>query len=238
MAGCVAGEAGLRLTRGSRHRESQYRFGACALSEQTINGHRPDVVDVAHGRWATTGCITALDLFAAALARVFCGHSATRELSIADFTTKKKAAPLFAQLPVSAQQWIGSAAADGDYQTVKLLRDSLVHARVRRHFTMPRQRLQIQAGAARLAIPTVVTLSRDTAEGPDERLPFVSVTPFLPVDLRSLSHLCVSASSRARSCSAIASSSRALALPGSRSAARRNAATAPSRRPTPTCATP
>src|SRR5688572_14799698 len=100
MAGCVAGEAGLRLTRGSRHRESQYRFG----------------------------------------------HSATRELSIADFTTKKKAAPLFAQLPMSAQQWIGSAAADGDYQTVKLLRDSLVHARVRRHFTMPRQRLQIQAG--------------------------------------------------------------------------------------------
>jgi len=133
------------------------------LSQHTFNGHRPDVVDVAHGRWATTGCITALDLFEAALARVFCGHTADRELSIADFTTKKKAAQLLAQLPVSAHQWITDVAADSDYRTVKSLRDSLVHARVRRHFTMPRQRLQIEAGTARLAVPAVVALSRDTA---------------------------------------------------------------------------
>jgi len=41
------------------------------LHQRTIKGHRSDVVDVAHARWATTTCITALDLCAAGLGRVF-----------------------------------------------------------------------------------------------------------------------------------------------------------------------
>jgi len=133
------------------------------LSQDTMCGHRPDVLDVAHSRWATGGCITALDLCAAGLGRAFCNHTAVRELSVPDMTTKKQAAKLTAKLPPVAKQWVIDIDADPDYQTVKLLRDTLVHARVKRHYTIPRQRLQIEAGSSRLAVPDVINLARETA---------------------------------------------------------------------------
>src|SRR5438874_9903263 len=44
-------------------------------SQATIGEHSADVVDVAHARWATGTCITALDLCAAALGRALCAHA-------------------------------------------------------------------------------------------------------------------------------------------------------------------
>src|SRR5690242_11864701 len=43
-----------------------------------VPGHRTQVVEVAHARWATGTCITALDLGAAALARALGGHAGSR----------------------------------------------------------------------------------------------------------------------------------------------------------------
>src|SRR5262245_13134005 len=51
-------------------------------SQSVAGGHNPDVVDVAHVRWATSTCITALDLCAAGLGRSFCGHSGPREFDL------------------------------------------------------------------------------------------------------------------------------------------------------------
>ena len=58
------------------------------LSCDTIHGYPPDRIDVAHVRWATGTCITALDLCAAGLGRILCGHTATKELAVSDFAPK------------------------------------------------------------------------------------------------------------------------------------------------------
>lgn len=135
------------------------------LSQPTINGHRPDVVDVAHARWATGTCITALDLCSAGLGRALCNHTASRELSITDFTPNEKFARVGqrrALLPDAALRWIDEVIGDDGYKTIKAARHALTHARVRRHFTMPRQRLQIQAGDIRLDVPTLLVCGIDT----------------------------------------------------------------------------
>src|SRR5687768_12483399 len=54
-------------------------------SRTVRGGHRPDVVDIAHVRWATGTCITALDLCAAGLGRTFCRQTSARELALPDF---------------------------------------------------------------------------------------------------------------------------------------------------------
>ncbi|HEY1307709.1 MAG TPA: hypothetical protein VGF24_29360 [Vicinamibacterales bacterium] len=132
------------------------------LSRSTIDGHRPDIVDIAHARWATGTCITALDVCAAALGRVFCHHTRARELSIADYFSKRAALKLRPLLPVAAVTWIDAVQADAGYQTVKTARDSLTHARVIRHFNLPRQRVQIQANS-RIDVPTLINRATDTA---------------------------------------------------------------------------
>jgi hypothetical protein len=45
----------------------------------------PDLVDISHVRWATANAITAIDLCAATIGRLFCGVSGPRELSLRDF---------------------------------------------------------------------------------------------------------------------------------------------------------
>src|SRR6266481_6554674 len=54
-------------------------------SHRAVGGHQPQVVDIAHARWATGTCITALDLCAAALGRTFCGHNGPYELALRHF---------------------------------------------------------------------------------------------------------------------------------------------------------
>src|ERR1700759_5504995 len=43
------------------------------------------VVDIAHVRWATMNAITAIDLCAATLGRMFCGHTGLKELDLRAF---------------------------------------------------------------------------------------------------------------------------------------------------------
>ncbi|NJC96659.1 MAG: hypothetical protein FIB03_10050 [Anaerolineae bacterium] len=94
-----------------------------------IAGHRPDIVDVTHARWATSTAITSLDLCAAGLGRTFCGHTGPHELDIQDINVTRKA-----QLPPDAQRWIDSVRADSQYNDVKSARDWLIHSRLKRHF--------------------------------------------------------------------------------------------------------
>jgi hypothetical protein len=58
---------------------------AFACSPKTVGNHNFDVVDVAHARWATTTCVTAIELCAAALGRAFCGNSGKHEFDISYF---------------------------------------------------------------------------------------------------------------------------------------------------------
>jgi hypothetical protein len=52
------------------------------ISHHVVGGHSRDIADVAHARWATSTCITSLDLCGAALGRTFCGHKSSRELAM------------------------------------------------------------------------------------------------------------------------------------------------------------
>jgi hypothetical protein len=123
------------------------------VSLAPVGGHKPDVVDAAHARWATSTCITALDLCAAALARAFCGHKGLLELGLRDFDTtanqSSRKLTRLSELPPATKQWVSDLLADPDYEAVKTARNSLTHSRVKRHFTLhtsaPPQRLQLEA---------------------------------------------------------------------------------------------
>jgi hypothetical protein len=139
-------------------------------SHATIGGHRPDVVDVAHVRWATGTCITALDLCAAGLGRAFCGHSSGHELDLADFALDpkkptKQRAQRRTRLPRRARYWVDSVCADLYYKQIKSARDWLTHSRITRHFTLAAsglpQRLQLQLEAERLGVRHLVDHARD-----------------------------------------------------------------------------
>lgn len=134
------------------------------------SGYMPDTVDVAHARWATTTCITALDLCAAGLGRAFCGQVGTHELDLGDFdqvgSPSARRQARCAHLPPAALQWIGGVLADPDYTTVKSARDWLTHSRLSRHFMLgagTRQRLALDLPAGRLPVRQLIELARDLA---------------------------------------------------------------------------
>jgi hypothetical protein len=143
-------------------------------SQATIGDHVADVVDVAHARWATGTCITALDLCAAALARGFCAQTGMRELDIGNFdperATTKRVARRRADLPAQTRLWIDNVLKDPDYNQIKAARDSLTHKRVRRHLTCPRQRLRLQVEDNQLDVPTIIDRAKDVASKHVSRL--------------------------------------------------------------------
>ncbi len=131
------------------------------LSQTTVAGHRPDVVEVAHSRWATGACVTALDLCVAALGRALCGYARERELAVSDVYPKEdRIPPLRTLLPLQALQWVDAVIADPQYKQIKAVRNALTHARVRRHFSQPRRRLAIQIENDRFDVPTVIRYAK------------------------------------------------------------------------------
>jgi hypothetical protein len=133
------------------------------LSQPTIRGHRPDVVDVAHARWATGGCATALDLGAAGLGRALAGHTGQNELDLASLRPNGKHRQLRARLPATAIGWVDTVLADPDYHEIRDARNLLTHAKLLRHFSLPRQRLRLDVGRRRIDVPTLVQQARDVA---------------------------------------------------------------------------
>lgn len=139
-------------------------------SHTVTGGHRPDVADVAHARWATGTCITALDLCAAGLGRTFCSYKSPRELALPDFDPgkpSKRVNALRAVLPPTVRQWADDIFADLRYKEIKAARNWLTHSRVKRHFTLatggPPQRLQLDLETTRLGVRQIVEVARDLA---------------------------------------------------------------------------
>jgi hypothetical protein len=100
-------------------------------------GYGPDVVEIAHTRWAAGSAVTALDLCAAMLAvrhgsRPVDSHSA----SLGDFVpkhqrnmdAKKRAQDLRDAVPHAARAWISAVWGDPEYQTVRRARNPLTHS--------------------------------------------------------------------------------------------------------------
>jgi hypothetical protein len=136
-------------------------------SQAMVGEHSADVIDVAHARWAVATCITALDLCAAALGRALCGHKKKRELALRDFDLNReleqkenRAAHLRADLRKRGRKWIDNVLADPEYIQIKAARNALIHARVARHLTVPRQRIRLQLKDEQVDVPTII----DTAK--------------------------------------------------------------------------
>jgi len=139
-------------------------------SHTVVGSHRPDVVDVAHARWATSTCITALDLCAAGLGRAFCKHGGQREPDLGWFDSARQLKRIVvwrAHLPASILQWVDGVLGDADYKKIKEARDWLVHSRLNRHFAItpggPPHRLKLELQSVQLEIPQLVEVARDVA---------------------------------------------------------------------------
>ncbi len=135
-----------------------------------VGNQRADVIDVAHARWATSACITALDLCAAGLGRSFCANSGQRELDLGCFDinrASKRQLAWQAALPKSALQWVGDVLGDPDYKLMKAVRDSLIHSRLNRHFTMslsgPSRRLKLEIQSKPMEVRHIVQMARVVA---------------------------------------------------------------------------
>ena len=140
-------------------------------SRVSLAGHKPDVIDIAHARWATGTSITAVDLCAAGLGRTFCGHRGKHEFNLGSFDPSSKqskaAAKCRAQMPIQAQNWVDSVIHDSQYNVVKSARDWLTHSRLPRHFNVaiggPPQRLELGINSNKLPVRNLIELARDFA---------------------------------------------------------------------------
>jgi hypothetical protein len=108
------------------------------------NAPHPDLVDIAHVRWATGNAITAIDLCAALMSHLFCGSQGGRELSLRDFeptgSSKRQAevAARRALVPPDAKAqaflvWVDATLADQRYKLLHDARNPFTHAWLNRH---------------------------------------------------------------------------------------------------------
>lgn len=141
-------------------------------SRSVLGTHRPDVIDVAHARWAAGTSITALDLCAAALGRAICKHRGSNELDLRSFDptySSKRQQELYSKLPSAVTQWLKGMLDDPRYTEMKAARDALTHRRLSRHFSMsvgssrPDERLKLQVGANWVRVSDLVVEVRDLA---------------------------------------------------------------------------
>jgi len=128
-------------------------------------GFHPDLVDISHVRWATANAITAIDLCAATMGRLFCGSTGQWELSLRDFDPKSNrrkrdrarcrtlsgvmkwvcrqparnsppdAKSLRASLPPKFLDWVKDTLADARYRELHRARNPFTHAWLRRHLS-------------------------------------------------------------------------------------------------------
>lgn len=103
-------------------------------------GTHPDLVDIAHVRWATGNAITAIDLCAATIGRLFCGNMGSRELSLRDFdpgnvrhltaVTANRAS--LAPPRQDFLRWVDDTLADQLYQKLHQARNPFTHSWLQR----------------------------------------------------------------------------------------------------------
>lgn len=139
-------------------------------SRSVLGKHHPDVIDIAHARWAAGTSMTALDLCAAALGRAICKHTKEKELDLGRFEcARKKKQELFCNLPKEAVQWLERVLDDPGLKKLKDVRHPLTHRKLPRHLfasidsSGPDERLELQVGANRVRVADLVVEFRDLA---------------------------------------------------------------------------
>jgi hypothetical protein len=101
----------------------------------------PGLVDISHVRWATGNAITAIDLCAATIGHLFCGHRGARELSLRDFEPACSASARHqaavarrrGSLPQDFLKWIDDTLADQRYIDLHSARNPFTHSWLQRH---------------------------------------------------------------------------------------------------------
>jgi hypothetical protein len=93
-----------------------------------VLGHNWQVVDMAHARWAAGSAITALDLCAAALGRLYCGISGddARDLDLEGIKRREHRDVLRAA-PGDPAEWAARVRGDNRYNGLLDLRHQLTH---------------------------------------------------------------------------------------------------------------
>ena len=141
-----------------------------AQSEERFAGHNLFFADVAHARWATSTCITALDLCAAGLGCAFCDNKNTNEFSLRYFDTsegKKRAFKYRSKLTSACCHWIDGVLADQQFLEIKAARNELIHSLPNQHFHSrvgaPRQRLKLTVNNHNLSVRDLIEHARDLA---------------------------------------------------------------------------
>lgn len=139
----------------------------------SVGAHHPDIIDIAHVRWATGTAITALDLCAAALGRICCGWNKKNELDLRDFDPQAKprvATTFRSALPASMLTWVDSVLADARYKNIQGARNPLTHASMSRHLSrggngghQSRTRFTILKTNSQFGARNLVTDSKDLA---------------------------------------------------------------------------
>jgi hypothetical protein len=103
------------------------------IHPNSAGSHNPDVIDMAHGRWAVGSAITALDLCAAALGRQYYKQS-TQDQDLRQLNQWLKGnAGRRSKFPLLARQWVDNVLNDSCYKIVLEARHSLTHSRLLRH---------------------------------------------------------------------------------------------------------
>ena len=131
--------------------------------------HDLDLIDVTHARWATTTSITALDLCAAGLGRVFCGNTNPRRefaLRYFDSANSHRAEHFRDSIPENVVAWVDAVLRDDRYVEIKQARDWLTHSRLTRHFAIGpvgRRRLRLGLESGEVEVRRLVEDARDVA---------------------------------------------------------------------------
>jgi hypothetical protein len=121
------------------------KLDACHPGEPiSPSATHPDLVDIAHVRWATANAITAIDLCAATIGHLFCPPQGTKELSLRDFdntlkrTAKDKAEVVSrrSSLPQGFLRWIEETLADQRYIDLHGARNPFTHSWLQRHVSI------------------------------------------------------------------------------------------------------
>jgi hypothetical protein len=102
----------------------------------------PGLVDISHVRWATGNAITAIDLCAATIGRLFCPSRGPNELSLRSFDLNQRQRDVAvvnrrrSQVPQNAQDflgWVDATLADQRYIELHDARNPFTHSWLQRH---------------------------------------------------------------------------------------------------------
>ena len=98
--------------------------------------YNPQMIEIAHIRWATDTAISSLDLCTASLGREYINSQPARELDHRGLDPIKNP-QIYTKLPRLARSWIDGVISDQRYLEIHSFRNPLTHSRLFRKFYLP-----------------------------------------------------------------------------------------------------